>query len=153
MRSPISVFAIAALMGLAMMLPAHTARAQHDHGQTQAPAQAPAQRWAADAPLRQGMRDIRAAVEALGRHEHGHLDPEQAAILAGQIEDHVERIIANCRLEPEADAALHAIIVPLMRNASELKRNPRALDAIAPMRDALASYYRLFFEGAAATQD
>ena len=149
MRCPIPVFAIAALMGVAMMLPAHTARAQHHHGQTQAPAQAPTQRWAADAPLRQGMRDIRAAVGGLGHYQ----DPEQVAILAGQVEDHVERIIANCRLAPEADAALHAIIVPLLRNAGELKRNPRSPHAIAPMRDALASYDRLFLEDAAIAQD
>ena len=144
MPSHINLFAIAALIGLAMMLPAHAARAQHDHGQTHTPAQAPAQRWATDAPLRQGMREIRAAVGALGHYEHGHLGPREAAILAGQVEDHVNTIIATCKLEPKADAALHAIIVPLLRNAGELKRNPRALHTIAAMRDALSDYDRSF---------
>jgi hypothetical protein len=144
MPSRVPVFAITALIGLAMMLPAHAAGARHNHGQTPAPAQTPAQRWATDAPLRQGMRDIRAAVGALGHYEHGHLGPREAAILAGQVEDHVNLIIAECKLEPEADAALHAIIAPLLRNAGELRRNPRALHAIAAMRDALSDYDRSF---------
>lgn len=135
---------MAAFIGMAAIAPASAAPARHDHGEPPAAAALPAQRWATDKPLREAMRGIRAAVGALGHYEHAHLGPREAAILAGQIEDRVNAIIADCKLPPEADAALHAIIVPLLRNAGELKRDPRALHAIAPMRDALAEYDRQF---------
>jgi len=101
-------------------------------------------RWTTDAPLRAGMRGIHAAVEALGHYEHGHIGPEQATVLANQIEGHVQAIIANCRLAPDADATLHAILVPLLHNASALKAEPTSLRLIPPMRRALAEYARRF---------
>jgi hypothetical protein len=114
----------------------------HDHGHAPAPAAAtaPARRYATDAPLREGMQGIRAAVDALGHYEHGHMGPEQAAILAGNIQAGVNDIIAKCKLPPDADAALHAIIVPLMTQATALKQDPTKLEAIPPMRQALADY-------------
>ena len=101
-------------------------------------------RHATDAPLREGMQGIRIAVDALGHYEHGHMGPEQAAILAGQVQGQVNAIIANCRLAPEADAALHAIIVPLMTHAAALEADPAKLDEIPPMRQALGDYAARF---------
>jgi hypothetical protein len=115
--------------------------------------QAPAQRWATDAPLREGMHGIRTAVEALAHYEMGHMGPEQAAGLAADIQSHVRDIIANCKLAPEADAALHAIIAPLMQNAAALQADPKKLEAIPPMRDALAEYARLFDDPPEASTD
>ena len=106
--------------------------------------QAASRRHATDAPLREGMQGIRAAVDALGHYEHGHMGPEQAAILAGQVQGHVNDIIANCKLAPEADAALHAIIVPLMTHAAALEADPSKLDEIPPMRQALGDYAARF---------
>lgn len=40
--------------------------------------------------------------------------------------------------------ALHAIIVPLLGQARALKAEPARLEAIPPMRAALADYERLF---------
>ena len=117
----------------------------------------PSQRHATDAPLREGMQGIRSAVDALGHYEHGHMGPEQAAILAGRIQDHVNDIIANCKLAPEADAALHAIIVPLTTHAAALKADPTKLDEIPPMRQALGDYAARFddpgFAGAAEPEE
>ena len=125
---------------LSLLLPAALACAapaiaqDHDHhaappAATTAPA-TPAQRWATDAPLRAGMAGIRTAVEALGHYEMGHMGPEQAAEQAAGIQAHVRDIIANCKLAPDADAALQA--------------DPAKLEAIAPMREALAAYARQF---------
>ena len=50
----------------------HAAHAAHD-----AQVKAPAQRWATDAPLRAGMRNLREATETLNHYEMGHLDDTQ----------------------------------------------------------------------------
>lgn len=131
------------LAGLAVACPRAYAQ-HHDHHAPAAVPAAPVQRHATDATLRQEMRGVRAAVEGLGHYEHGHMAPELATRLAGQVEEHVRTIIANCKLAPDADAALHAIIVPLMQNAAALKKHPQDTAAIAPMRDALAEYARQF---------
>jgi hypothetical protein len=135
------------LLPVALLATAAAPVLAQDHGHAQhapAAAAAPAQRWATDAPLREGMAGIRAAVEALGHYEMGHMGPEQAAEQAARIQAHVRDIIANCKLAPEADAALHLIIAPLMQQAAALQADPRKLEAIAPMRDALAAYARQF---------
>ena len=124
----------------------------HEHSTPAVAATAPvaththtqAQRWASDAALRTGMHGIRAAVVALDHHQHGHLDAVQVTELAGQVETHVAAILASCKLSPEADAALHRILVPLMSNAAALKSDLTKRDAIAPMRRALADYARQF---------
>ena len=136
----------AALLCVAVSSPASAqAHAHPTAGYVPASAAQPAsQRHATDAPLREGMQGIRAAVDALGHYEHGHMGPEQAALLAGRIQGHVNDIIANCRLEPEADAALHAIIVPLTTHAAALKADPSKLDEIPPMRQALGEYAARF---------
>jgi hypothetical protein len=129
----------AALVGVA---PSAVAR-PHEQASTPKP-QAASKRFASDAILRREMKSIRAAVDALDHYKHGHMGPEQAVILASSIEDHVRTIIASCKLPPDADAALHAIIVPLMQNAGALKRKPKDLSPIAPMRSALEQYDRQF---------
>lgn len=147
MHAPMPAAAIAVLLCMAAPQPA-TAQAHAHREAAHAPAvpaaAAPARRHATDAPLRQGMQGIRAAVEALGHYEHGHMGPEQATILARQIQAEVNGIIANCKLAPDADAALHAIIVPLMQQAAALERTPARLEAIPPMRQALADYAERF---------
>jgi hypothetical protein len=142
MRLPIA-FILAA--GLAAPVSPVAAR-QHDHSPAPVASKqpAPAQRFASDATLRDEMQGIRTAVEALGHYEMGHMGPAQAVDFATAIEDHVRTIIAKCKLPPDADAALHAIIVPLMQNAGALKKNPKNLSAIAPMRSALERYDREF---------
>ncbi|MDR7099016.1 hypothetical protein J2X04_001363 [Lysobacter niabensis] len=135
------------LLPLALLCAAFPAFAHDDHARDATTAAAPeaaAPRWATDAPLRAGMRGIRVAVDALGHYEHGHMGPEQATVLANEIEGHVQSIITNCKLAPEADAALHAIIVPLLQNARALKADPTKLQVIPPMREALADYARRF---------
>ena len=135
------VFFAVLAAGLGIASPAVVAQHQDHHPAT---AEAPAQRFATDAILRENMRGIRKSVDALAHYEHGHAGPEQAAILAGNIEDHVNDIIANCKLPPDADAALHAVIVPLMRNAGALKANPAKPGPVVAMRESLAQYRRQF---------
>lgn len=105
---------------------------------------APANGWATDAPLREGMGRIRLSVEALGHYEQGHMGAEQAVEMAANVEKDVNFLIANCKLDPDADAALHAIIARLLKGAHALKADPADLAAIAPMREAMAEYAATF---------
>lgn len=127
--------------GLAGATPAFATH-QHEHAVASATPtqQAATQRFASDATLQREMQGIRASVEALGHYEHGHMGPEQAVILASAIEGHVRTIVANCKLPPEADAALHGIIGPLVQGAGALKQKPEDLSPISPMRSALERY-------------
>ena len=138
------------LLSVLAALPLSAVAASHDHHPA-ATAAAPAQRHATDAVLREEMQGIRAAVGGLGHYAHGHIEAALAVQLAGQVEERVRTIIANCKLPPDADAALHAIIVPLIQNAGALKKDPQDLAAIQPMRDALARYARQFDDPAFAS--
>jgi hypothetical protein len=122
------------------------ALAQHAHGHQVAPVEpaASARRWDTDAPLRAGMGRIRVSVDALGHHEHGHLDPAQVAALATRIEEDVAYLVANCRLEPQADIALHGIISRLMQGVGMLRTDPANPVAITSMRQALQDYRQHF---------
>lgn len=143
-------------LALALALAGSPGHAQDHAGHhPAAPAEtgaAPAQRWAADATLAENMRGIRVAVDALDHYQHGHMGPEQAAILAAKIQGHANEIVAKCKLPPDADAALHAILVPLMSGAVGLQRDPTQTRLIAPMQAALVQYGRQFDgDGAVAT--
>lgn len=139
MRAPLAVLVVLlALPGLPATAAGGAASAQPPSGE------APARRWPTDAALREGMAGIRAAVSGFDHYQHGHMSPEQAVLLAELIEGHVHGIIANCRLPADADAALHAILVPLLHNAALIKADPQRTDAIAPMQHALADYARQF---------
>lgn len=144
MRVHIEFIAAAALAMAAAFAPA--AAQDHAHHAIAAAAQAPVdgQRHATDAPLRKGMADIRAAVDALGHYERGHMSADQALAEVATIERSIGGIIANCKLDPQADAALHGIIGMLGQGIAALKADPRDMAAIAQLRKALQDYARLF---------
>lgn len=158
MRHALNIAVAPLLLCLAWAPMAH---AQHDHGHGAVPAAsagstadvAPAQRWQADAPLRKGMAGIRAAVDGLQHYEHGHMGPDQAVTLATQVQEQIAYLVANCRLEPQADAALHLIIARLGGSAQALKDDPADLSSIAPMRDALQDYSRQFADPVATSAE
>jgi len=81
------------------------------HSHAGAVAAAAATPFATDRALRDGMEDIRAAVVGRSGAIHaGSLAPRQYRDLAGILERDVASIIANCKLAPDADAALHGIL-------------------------------------------
>lgn len=118
---------------------------EHASVESTGPARAaPAGGWVTDAPLREGMGRIRLSVDALAHYEQGHMGAEQAVEMAGNVEKDVNFLIANCKLDPDADAALHEIIAQLLKGSHALKSNPADLTAISPMREAVAEYSRSF---------
>lgn len=156
MPSSSSVFVFASALVAALVAPpaqaqsAHDAHAAHSHATQAQPDVAPAQRWATDAPLRDGMRRIRQAVQALDHYEHGHLDAVQAGNTAKLIDDAVNGMIAACKLKPDADAALHGLLVKFLAGSRAVRESGQAdsrqapAAAIADMRVALARYPQLF---------
>lgn len=131
--------------------PAATATHEHEHEHTAAPADgavaaAPAsgERFVVDAPLQQGMGKIRTAVANLEHHEMGHLSDEQVIVQADEIAAQVQFLIANCKLDAQADAALHGIIGKLLEGAKALKEKPADATPVASLRVALVEYPRLF---------
>lgn len=68
-------------------------------------------RFATDPALHDGMVQIRAElVGRAGAIHTGSLAPRHYRALAASIERDVASIVANCKLAPEADAALHGIL-------------------------------------------
>jgi hypothetical protein len=105
-----------AAAGFASLAAAPALAQTHSHD-TAAPAKArpeAGRKWATDAPLRDGMGRIRALVEPQLAPAHaGTLTAAQVAALAGRIETEVGGIVAHCKLEPQADAALHAVLAEI----------------------------------------
>ncbi len=124
--------------------------AAQDHAQHEqevaasASPQAPAQGWPTDAPLRAGMANVRTSVEALRHLEMGHMSRQQALAEVGMIDQSIDHIIANCKLDPGADSVLHQVIAKLVHGSAGLKSDLKDKAAMAELRAALLDYQRLF---------
>ena len=126
----------AAAMIAALNAPVLAQTAAHDHG-----AAAPhkltlnqGRKWATDEPLRAGMSRIRGLVEPqLGAAHAGKLTSAQYRELATQVETEVGGIVANCKLEPKADAMLHLVIADLGAGTDAMAgKNPELRSALVP---------------------
>lgn len=89
-------------------------------------------KWGTDEPLRAAMGRIRGLVEPqLGAAHNGKLTPAQYSELATRIETEVGGIVANCKLEPKADAMLHLLIADLGDGTSTMTgKNPKQRPAL-----------------------
>ncbi|HYD75178.1 hypothetical protein [Ramlibacter sp.] len=129
--------------------PALAAGDAHDHGHASAAAKPlPAgKRWATDAALREGMTEIRHALEPqLGAIHDDKLAPEQYQAIAAKTEQQVAHIVANCKLPPDADAALHGIIADIGEATEAMSGKSRAKprDGAVKLLGALDAYGRTF---------
>ena len=132
------------LAGMALSAPLHAQHVHSSHGTGPAAHSTAATRWAPAAPRRAGVRGARAAVPALEHGRHSHLDAGQVRRLAARLEGHVQGIFAECKLAPQADAALHGILLPLLEGAHALAAAPDDLRPVAKMQRALDAYARGF---------
>ena len=125
------ITAAAAAMAFAAVLasPALAQTATHSHDAV-APHELSlneGRKWATDEALRDGMGRIRGLVEPRLNDAHGgKLDAAQYRDLAAQVEAEVGTIVANCKLEPKADAMLHLVIADLLKGADAMAgKNPK----------------------------
>lgn len=119
----------------------HHAHAAHGA----APELAEGQRWATDAPLREAMLRIRDGVaENAAAFHDGALSPAAAQSLAAVVEGDVQFMIANCRLAPEPDAALHRLIGRLLGAGEALRADPQSADGLPQLEAVLNDYGATF---------
>jgi hypothetical protein len=118
----------AALAGAAILsLPAPASAAdEHKHEQGAAATHKltlnQGKKWATDDPLRDGMTEIRRLLAAQDEAIHkGKLKPADYAALGAKIEGEVGGIVANCKLEPAADANLHLILEDVIEGADAMQ--------------------------------
>jgi hypothetical protein len=94
----------------------------HEHAATDALKLNAGQKWASDEPLRQSMTKIRALVDAkLPAVHRGKLDAKQYNVLGDEIEAQIGNIVQNCKLDPDADAALHVILAGMIEGNDALR--------------------------------
>lgn len=136
----------------------HAAHAEHDgHAahDVDAASQVPAGHtpWTPDAPLIEGMARVREAMTGLAHHEMGHLGESNVLVLAGDIDDAIAYMFANCKLEAEPDIALHGVLARLMAGTQALRADPASAAPVAGMRAAVTDYARLFDDPDVAIDD
>lgn len=100
-------------------------------------------RWATDAPLRQGMTRIRELIEPWATPA-GRPDGKGPGVAAAAIRTQVQFMIDNCKLEPQADAALHQLIADILRGADALSRPASRSEGVALIAAALRRYPQSF---------
>ncbi len=122
----------------------HSQDEHESHAATTAPLAIPAQRHTTDAALRDGMSRIHAALDELTHYEMGHMPQSIAVERVDTIKQATDTIFANCKLDPEADAALHSMLVPLLNGIHAFQKNPADSATVATMRQAVADYPRVF---------
>jgi hypothetical protein len=143
-----AAFAGAALLGLqtpAIAADAHqqghggaeSHKLQLDHGK----------KWATDEALRKGMSEIRTLIDAQHEGIHkGKLKPADYAALGEKIEAQVGYVVANCKLDAEADANLHIVVGQMLEGVEAMKgkekKRPRA--GAGKVVDALNEYGKYF---------
>jgi uncharacterized protein with PIN domain len=132
----------AAAMAAALGAPVMAQTAAHDHGAGMPHKLTLNQghKWATDEPLRAGMGRIRGLVEPqLGAAHTGKLTPAQYRELATQVETEVGGIVANCKLEPKADAMLHLVIAEIGEGTDTMAgKNAKARPAVGLVKVAQA---------------
>lgn len=118
MKAMKAIWTLLATAGLALGLATGSLAAdahKHDHGAAPAKLELNnGKKWATDAPLRQGMENIRKLMQASLHDIHeNRLSAAKYGALAKQVDAEVGGIVANCKLEPKADAMLHLLIADL----------------------------------------
>lgn len=124
----------------------HAMHADHAQHMDDAAAKTPpaGELWATDAPLRRGMRAVREATSVLEHYEMGHLDDAQRDAAVAKIDAAVQDMFANCKLEADADVALHGLLAKFMAGAEAARTGVFTKAELTAMQDALVSYPQLF---------
>ena len=95
---------------------------------------------------RAGMRDLREATELLNHYQMGHLDDVQRDNAVAAIDAAIKNMIANCKLKPDADTALHGLLAKFIAGADAARAGKFTKVELVPMQEALARYPQLFVD-------
>lgn len=139
----------AGLLALAVALPVAAVEdhSQHQTGDHTQLSLDHGRKWATDKPLRDGMTQIRTSMASQLEPIHqDKMTPEQYHTLGASIQQHVSTIIAQCKLDPKADAMLHIILADLLAGADAMqgKGNMSAAAGAHKVVEALNAYGEYF---------
>lgn len=102
-------------------------------------------KWQTDAALRQGMQRINDAVmNAADAYHHDALTQVDANKLSKTINEQVNYLIKNCKLEPKADATLHVLIGDFLGAAEKIKAEPLSSEGMPGAVKTLMAYPKYF---------
>ena len=122
----------------------HHAHSTTENTTTQLPS-VPGTLWETDSALREGMQRIRdEAAQSWPAYQQHKFTQDAADALAGSIDRNVRFMINNCKLDPEADAALHGLLTELLAGASDIKSDPQAPNGLPRIVNTLKEYPRYF---------
>ncbi|TCS71548.1 hypothetical protein EDC61_10994 [Sulfuritortus calidifontis] len=133
---------------LVASLPSVAAEHRHDHGAAPQQLQLDAGKpWAIDAPLRQAMDNINGAMkQAIPRIHSNRFTNEDYRKLGEAVDKEIAYAVANCKLEPKADAMLHLVIAELSAGAEAMQGKGRLSPHAGAVKviEALHAYGRFF---------
>lgn len=142
---------IAAGMSLATAghaAPGHKHETHADHGAPAALQLNAGKKWDTDEALRKAMGNIRQAVAAsLHQIHEDRLPAAGYGKLARKVEGEVGNIVANCKLEPKADAQLHLVVAELIAGADQMAgkiKKAKRQDGAVKVIGALEKYAEYF---------
>lgn len=102
-------------------------------------------KWQTDAPLRQGMSEIRAVVSAsLERIHKGRFTPADYATLGDRIQAQIDYVTANCKLSEDADLQLHVSLTQIIEGAAAMKEKTGQEQGAVRVVRALDAYGKYF---------
>ena len=141
----LSTVLAAACLSLSVHAPLYAQTDAHHHGHDEHAASAlslnQGKKWQTDAPLRKGMQSIKhAAMSAADAFHHDALTKPDAEKLASHINGQVDYLVANCKLEPQADATLHVLIGDLLSGADALSKQPLSSEGLPKIVKVLQIY-------------
>lgn len=100
------------------------------------------QKWQTDAALRKGMTEIRTLIAPFPAGIP--LPKEQAQAVAEGVRSEVGQLIRECKLKPEADAVLHALLSEMLQGAEALSSGKPATKGLDRIRSAVERYPAYF---------
>jgi hypothetical protein len=148
LRSLVTAVAVAVLP----LFPAPASAAEpHAHGSASAPAKLQldhGRKWPTDEALRRGMGAIHELVHKAPAALHkGTAKAEAYAELGGRIEREAGRIVAECKLAPQADEQLHLVIAEIVAGTDAMKGAKLSAEGrggLVKVAGALRNYGRFF---------
>jgi hypothetical protein len=147
-RLPVALAALAVVATLGGPAWAQGAAHSHDAASEHTLSLDNGRKWATDEPLRAGMDRIRGlVVSQLDAAHAGKLNAAQYKTLASKIETEVGGIVANCKLEPKADAMLHLVIADIGAGTDVMagkSAKQRPVNGLAKVVDAVNQYGKHF---------
>lgn len=153
-KTPGTLHAILLAAGLALAAashaapePKHDAHAAHESGATTLQLNA-GKKWETDETLRKAMGNIRQTVAAsLNEIHENRLSAAGYGALAKKVEGEVGGIVANCKLEPKADAQLHLVVADLLAGSDQMAgkvKKSKRMDGAVKVIGALEKYATYF---------